>query len=208
MSHKRCCVLLAGRSRFHQLTLAGDDAHRQHVVGGGTALAAAPKNAVLRQTATDRGKSTRKGPPIRCSHAQRRQMLIQFLPATSGLYCDVPVFEVDLDNGIHAGHVDQDAVGCCGEIATGVAHTPAAGHDRRAAFQAGAHQRLHLVDRARSNDCTDGWPNAEDILRIEGDLLSVGIDDLRREQLTDGRYHCVHSAPPDQYQENTMDCKG
>ena len=103
---------------------------------------------------------------------------MQLLPVAAGFDRHIAVFQIDLDDGIHTRHVDQYAVGCRREIAAGVAHASATGHNRRVPLQTCPDQRLHFIDGAWLDDCADGWTNAEDILRVQRDLLGIGVDDL------------------------------
>ena len=64
---------------------------------------------------------------LNSSLTERREVLMQFLPAASGLDRHITIFQIDLDDGIHAGHIDQHAVGRAGDVTAGIAHTAPAG---------------------------------------------------------------------------------
>ena len=108
-------------------------------------------------------------------------MLIEFLPAAPGLDRHIAIFQIDLNDGIHAGHIDQHAIGGVGDITAGVAHTAPARDDRRSALQTGTHQCLYLIDVARPHNRTDRRSYGEDILRVQRDLLGIRGDNLGRQ---------------------------
>ena len=107
-------------------------------------------------------------------------MFVELLPATPRLNRHVPIFQIDLNNGIHLGHIDQHAVGRSGKVTTRVAHTATPGDDRCAALQTGTHQCLHFLNVAWPDNRTDRRPNRKHILRVQRYLLGICGDDLGR----------------------------
>ena len=181
VSRKGRCVLLSRRAGLQQIAFPRDNTDRKDIVSGGAALAATPKNAVLGEATPNRRVASGQRAPIGRAHTERREVLMQFLPAAPGLDRHITIFQIDLDDGIHAGHIDQHTVGRAGDVTAGIAHTAPAGDDRRAALEAGPHECLHFIDVARAHNRTDRRSYGEDVLRVQRDLLGIRGDDLGRQ---------------------------
>ena len=99
-------MLLSCGAGLKQIVFACDNTDREDIVSGGAALTAAPKNAVLGEATPNRRVAAGQRAPIGCAHAEWREVLMQLLPAALGLDRHITIFQIDLDNGIHAGHID------------------------------------------------------------------------------------------------------
>ena len=89
---------------------------------------------------------------------------MECLPAATCLNRHIAVLEIHLDHAVHLGHVDQYALRCRGEVATGIAHAPTPRDDRRASLEADTDQRLHFLQITGPDDGTHWRAHSEYIL--------------------------------------------
>lgn len=86
---------------------------------------------------------------------------MQLLPAAPGLDRHITIFQIDLDNGIHAGHIDQHAIG--------------------ARWRCNRWYSSYRPREGRSACRAPGRPYREDILKVQRYLLGIRRDDLGRQ---------------------------
>ena len=139
----------AGR---HHGPVGQHDLEAQHAFGGGPTDARTMEQAVLRKRATDRGIGTRKRPPIGRAEAERRQRLVEFLPGASGLDQHIHVVGVDLDDCVHAAHVDEDRAIARGDIAPGIGHAAAARDDGASGLGRACYTGRKLFERTGADN--------------------------------------------------------
>ena len=196
--------MLAGTASVQKVPRAGHNTEAQHRIASGTVVAAAPKNAVLGQSATNGRVTTGQGAPERRPEAQGCQRLMERRPGGASLHGDMGIGGVDIQDAVHAGHVEQDAVVTVREITRGVAHAPAPGNQGRAPVSTHLDQGLQIIGAGRPDDGAGGFAESEHVMGVEVEQFGVGLHGCRGQGLPKSIDHCVHLLFPHQRQKTKV----